>query len=291
MFILSYIYQKFIIYFFNVILRNNMIIKYGINFFLFLVETTNLYFFSKITKLFIFKANDYIIPLDEKNNGTDKAIFHVHGGGFVFRIPYEIIKYKYEHIKDADKFYVTYKVYQEENDIDKSINLLTNKFIKFIKTNHYKKYIFVSDSAGCSILYNLIINLIDLNLINPNDIKLIFISPFCIYPEIQFNNYINTNINKDYLTNNMLLKYTKDFKLMEFGNPKYEEKINLIKDYKLKIFVIYGEHELLKPSILHFIKLYNLQSLEAKEQIHAIYFYYNNFHFDDNNLHISYDNK
>jgi len=281
----KYIQKNITIFVFNTIINNVYFIKFGVYIIYYLTFLFNVNTLYNILNKFQIKPKEYIKQIEDNDyiSDNERVMFHFHGGGFLCRVPYNVILNKFSNVKNIDKYYCTYPLLTETKLYNKSINILLQEFIFFIKTHHYNEYIFLGESAGCPIIDSILTKLLDMKLLDETQIKVIFMSPFCIYPSIQFDIH-NIDINKDYLNSQLLLRYIEYFKEShEFGNPNNDTIFNY---RKLKCFIIYGEHEYFKPSIKHFIKKYNLNYKEIKDEIHALYFYKNICYFDKNNLYI-----
>lgn len=287
----KYIHKNITIFVFNTIINNVYFIKFAVYMLYYLTFLFNVNTLYNILNKFQIIPKNYIEKIEDNNDASDgsdisdneRVIFYFHGGAFLYRVPYNVIAYKFANVKNIDKYYCTYPLLTETKLYNKSINILLQEFIFFIKTHHYNEYIFIGESAGCSIIDSILAKLLDMKLLDETQIKVIFMSPFCIYPSIQFDIH-NIDIHKDYLNSQLVLRYIEYFKeAREFGNPKNDTIFNY---RKLKCFIIYGEHEYFKPSIKYFTKKYNLNYKEIKDEIHSLYFYKNKCYFDKNNLYI-----
>lgn len=311
------IFNKISLKIFKTIIYNDTILKYIINIFHIFVYFFKITTLLKILYIFTTKPTNYIKPIHiqdvsktditvntkvaiKKPNKT--CIIHIHGGAFVFRIPYNIIKDEYKNILNYDIYYCTYPLIQETFNINNTLNTIYKELSTFIEIHDYNKFIFIGDSAGCPIMYHTVINLIDNKKLINNQIRMIFLSPFCLYPEVQFNrnNFdCEPKESNDFLSPYVFLTYlikclvqkienknnnekTILFLTNEFGHPNFIKTEQKIQSYKLNIEILYGENESLAPSIKHFAKLYKLPIQNIKNGLHTLYFYKFPFVFKEN---------
>lgn len=122
-------------------------------------------------------GNRTLWTLSPKNLKSDKAIFYIHGGGYVLNMSSMLWNYLAKVVEETKAtIMVTNYPLAPQSNAESAYNYLHKLYIKFLDRYEGKEIVFLADSAGAGLAISFAQYLNDVNLPQPK--KIILLSPW-----------------------------------------------------------------------------------------------------------------